>query len=146
MKKIIAILCAIVIAAFVFPATSRAQEAKPKRYENVEWKSIVYVEFVTGKRGRALEIIRDHFEKAAKTAGTSSPVRYEMRTGQWDLLIVWTMKEGIESMNWEVSADGIAWRKALNDQEGGAEKAKALLDEYNSLIANIHSEIAMMRK
>jgi hypothetical protein len=147
MKRLIAVLCILAIVAFVFPAASQAQqENKPMRYENVTWKTITYVKFLPGKRNKALAIIRDHFMKAGQTAGTPGPTMYEMRSGKWDLVLVWDMKEGVESLTWERSPDGAAWFKALSDQEGGAEKAQALYDKYYSMVAEGHSEIAMLRK
>jgi hypothetical protein len=147
MKKLLAVLCILAIVAFVFPTASRAQQAnKPMRYENVAWKTITYVKFVSGKRNKALGIIRDHFQKAAQTARLPGPAMYEMRTGEWDLVLVWEMKEGVENLTWERSPNSVAWFKALGEQEGGADKAQALYDEYNSLVAEGHSEIAMLRK
>jgi hypothetical protein len=147
MKRFIAVLCILAIGVPAFPAASQAQqENKPMRYENVAWKTITYVKFVAGKRNKALGIIRDHFMKAGQTAGTPGPTMYEMRSGKWDLVLVWDMKEGVESLTWERSPDGVAWFKALSEQEGGADKAQALYDEYNSLVAEGHSELAMLRK
>jgi hypothetical protein len=147
MKTLTAIIVIIFIGMFVLPTTTQAQEEpQPKRFENVEWKRIMYVKYVPGKMGRALEIIDDHFVKAGQAAGTASPVRYEMRTGEWDLVLVWNMKEGVETMIWEVSPDNIAWRKKLNEQLGGADKAQAVWDEYMSLVAHSHADIAIHRK
>jgi hypothetical protein len=147
MKKFIAVLSILAIVVLVFPAPSQAQQAnQPMRYENVAWKTITYVKFVPGKRNKALGIIRDHFQKAAQTAGLPGPVMYEMRSGKWDLVLVWDMKEGVESLTWERSPNSVAWFKALGEQEGGADKAQALWDEYMSLVADSPSEIGMLRK
>lgn len=147
MRTIITMLFLLVIIFYAGTDLSYAQEEmKAKRFENVEWKTVVHVKYFTGKRGRALEIIDNHFKKAGETAGTLKPVRYELSTGEWDLLLIWDMKGGIEDMTWESSPNGIAWRKAFNKQEGGADKAKALIDEYRGLISESYADIAMVKK
>lgn len=135
------------LVSLLLPNDLTAQDAAPKRLENAEWKNIVHVKFHPGKRGRAIEIIKDHFFKAAEKAGTSSPeMMIEYSTGEWDLMLVWHMKGGIEDMTWQLSPDNIAWRKALNELEGGAEQGTALYQEYLSLIAHGKSEIGTVRK
>lgn len=147
MKTAFAFLISCLFGLLILPSDLSAQEMEPKRMENTDWKNIVYVDFHPGKRGRALEIIDNHYMKAAEKAGTSTPqMRVEFATGEWDMMIVWHMKEGVESMTWELSPDNIAWRKALNEQEGGKEKADELMAEYQSLIAHSKNEIGMVKK
>jgi len=117
---------------------------QPKRIENAEWKNVV---FHPGKMGKALEIINNHYEKAAAKAGTPTPqMVVEMASGEWDMMIVWHMPEGVQSMTWEVSPNNIAWRKALNEQEGGKENADKLMEEYQSLIARAVNQIGMVKQ
>ena len=72
MRTTLLTLAFFAIAFFAMPSYTTAQEEmKPKRVENAEWKNVVHVKFETGKRGRALEIIKKHFMKAAATAGTT---------------------------------------------------------------------------
>ena len=147
MRTIITILCMLIIVFSAGPNVSYAQDdTQAKRFENVEWKTIVHIKYHTGKKGRALEIMNNHFKKAGEKAGTLGPIRYDLRTGEWDILLIWDMKGGIEDMTWERNPNGIAWRKALNEQEGGADKAQALLDEYSSLISDSYADIAMLKK
>ena len=148
MRAIFIIICVVIFAFSAGGDLSYAQEEnmQSKRYENVEWKTIVHIKYYNGKRARALEIIRDHFKKAGKKAGTPGPEQYILRSGEWDMMLIWNMKGGIEDMTWERSPDGVAWRKALNEQEGGADKAQAILDEYRSLVANSSADIAMQKK
>lgn len=135
------------IAFLAMPEYTTGQEMKPIRIENAEWKNVVHERFDAGKRGRALEIIRGRFMKARIAAGVARPeIMLELATGEYDLMIVWHMMEGVEAMNWELTADNIAWRSALNKQEGRAEKAGALLEKYQGLIAKAKSEIGMVRQ
>jgi hypothetical protein len=122
-----------------------AQERKAKKYDKPVWKNIVMVDYHSGKMDRALDIIDNHFKKAAKQAGTTTPMRMVMQTGEYDVLLIWDMKDGIESMNWERSPDSVKWWAALSELEGGADKAQALMDEYQSLIRSATSDLAMVR-
>ncbi len=135
---------ALAICMF-FTAQLTAQDVTAKKYENPKWKSIVMIDYHSGKMGRVLEIIDEHFKKASEKAGTQQPTRLFMQTGQYDLMLIWDMEGGIEDMNWEINPNGIKWRTALNEIMGGKDKADALMEEYLSLIRSAKSELAMER-
>ena len=147
MKKLLILLTALTLVLQMKPNPVNAQdEATPKKYENVSWKTVVYVDYRPGKQQRAMEIISDYFAKASVNAGTPQPETViDMSTGGWDLIIIWNMKDGVESLNWEVSPDDIVWRKALNEIAGSADKAQEILDEYSSLVARGTSNIGLVR-
>jgi hypothetical protein len=44
------------------------------------------------------------------------------------------IKEGLDEMNWQTSPNDVKWMTAMNEVAGGADKAKAILDEWSSLI------------
>lgn len=139
-----ALACTLVAALLVIGAPDAyAQEEAPEptRFENVDWHSVVMLDFKPGKQGRAMEIIDDHFIPASQEAGTGMPVMIELQAGEWDAIMVWAMDDGPSAMEWEVSPDGIKWRTALNKAMGGAEKADALWQEYMSLIDDATSYI-----
>ena len=68
-----------------------------------------------------------------------------MSSGEYDLVLVWAMEGGIEDMNWEVNPRGVKFRTALNELSGGSEKAQAIQDEYQSLIASATTEVGVTR-
>ena len=116
-------------------ASVNAQDMKPKKYDNPQWKTIGFIKFKSGKADRGREIIRNYFEKAAQKASTPSPaVAVDLVTGEWDMMVIWDMKGGIEEMNWEISPDNVKWMSALNEIAGGADKGKSILDEFGGLI------------
>ena len=117
-------------------AVVHAQETmQAKKYEHPEWKRVLLIKFKPDKASRGMEIISDYYLKACTKSGTPAPsTLFNVITGDWDLIAAWDMKEGIEEMNWETSPDDIAWLKALNEIAGGETKAKAILDEFSSLI------------
>ena len=123
-----------------------AQEMTAKKYEDPQWYNIVYVDYKPGTYNKAMKIINDYFMKASDQAGTPGPVMaFELNSGTYDNMMVWHMKDGIESMNWDVSPDNVKWRTALNELAGGAEKASEILKDYQSCIASSSNTIARLR-
>jgi hypothetical protein len=135
MRKFIFSLSILCILFFAILSTADAQEMKAKKFENPQWKTVTFIKFKSGKSDRAREIIRNYYEKAAQKASVSSPIMaLDLVTGEWDMMVVWDMKGGIEEMNWEISPDNVKWMAALNEIAGGGDKAKAILDEFSGLI------------
>jgi hypothetical protein len=139
MKKIIFL---VVICLWALTAFSQG-DMKAKKYENPKWKYVVYVDFKEGKNERARTIIMDYFDKAAKKGGTSTPeLALQMYSGEWDLMMVWEMKGGVEDLNWQISPEDVTWMKSLGEVAGGPDKAKALLEEWQGLISRSSSYLA----
>lgn len=120
-----------------------AGESEGTRMENVEWKWVVYVKYHEGQYGKAKKLIKEYFMAAAEKAGTSGPsLILDMRTGQWDRIVVWDMEGGVTDLTWQQSPDGLKWRAALNKIAGSEEAAQEIIDEHTSLIASRHGELA----
>ena len=128
MKRLLLLPMIILVAMFIKPVSTQAQaDMVAKKYENPRWKNVVLIDYKPGKFNRARQIIMDYYVKANEKAGVSGPsLVVELHTGSWDMMAVWDMKEGIESMNWDVSPDNVKWREALNEIAGGADKAQAI--------------------
>lgn len=141
MKKVLVGIIVMGVTV-MFSTASLAQELpKAKKLENRTWHEVVMVKFEPGKMGQAMNIIHNHFEKAGKAAGTPGPQLFEMRSGEWDILLVWTMDD-ISEMNWEVGPDSEKWWKAMAEQEGGAEKAMKVWQNYIDMVEETTSYIA----
>ncbi|HMB63669.1 MAG TPA: hypothetical protein VKN36_11390 [Eudoraea sp.] len=122
------------------------QEMTAKKYENPQWYNIVHIDYLPGKFNEARTIIADYFIKANEKSGTNGPTMVlELNSGPYDIMAVWHMEEGIESMNWEMSPDNVKWRKALNEIAGTAEKAGEIMRQYQSCIASTSNQIARLR-
>ncbi|WP_394172449.1 hypothetical protein [Thalassotalea litorea] len=145
LKKILTVAGSMICAASLMLSPAMAEEGK--RYDDsVKWKNVVKITYKIGKRDDALKIIRDYYQVASEKAKTPMPeMVMEMHTGDYDLLVIWHMQNGIEDMTWETNPDSVAWRKALNDVAGSEEKAQEILDEYVSYIAHAENEIALVR-
>src|SRR6476619_3780985 len=109
MRKTILNAALIVLFSSLISANSRAQ-MQAKKYDNPKWKSITFIQFKEGKMDRAKEIISNYFEKAAAKAGTPTPSMVsELVTGEWNMMVVWDMKGGLDALNWQTSPDDVKW-------------------------------------
>lgn len=123
-----------------FLTQTEAQEAK--KYDNPEWYSFVYVDYHPGMMGEARDIIDNYFKKAGEKAGTPGPVmEISLAAGEYDMLIVWEMADGVEGMNWQTSPNQAKWRAALNEVAGGEEKANEIIKQYQKCIRSSSSNM-----
>jgi len=117
------------------PAQAQDEEPEPTRYEDVTWNYAILVDYKPGKKGRAMEIVSNHFIPAYNQAGVPVPRTIEFQTGPWDVLLVGAMKDGPSQMTWETSPQQIKIRKALVEMMGSEEEVEKISEEYQSLIA-----------
>lgn len=123
--------------------SAQEKEMNPKKYENPEYYMVSYVKFHAGKSGDAKKIIDEYFIPSSQDAEIAGPVMHlDLITGEWDMLVIWHMKEGLESLNWEMSPDDIKWEKAFVKLVGGEEKGKEISRKWESYIKSSKSEIS----
>lgn len=139
MRKLASIATALSLAAVPAVALADHHEEGPTIRENAEYMEIVMVDIKAGKRDRAEEIVRDYFMKATAAAGTQQPYIVHLQTGDWDFLVAWDMKDGPVAFTYTDTPDGKKWRAALAEVAGGEDEAKAIWEEYQSLIARTNS-------
>jgi hypothetical protein len=143
MKKLLIIT---IIAAMSMSVTSVSAQSEGKKYDNPQWKNIVFVDYKSGMANDARELIAKYHAKATEMSGTSGPeMVLEMNSGEWDLMIIWGFEGGISDMDWEVNPNGAKWRKAMNELAGGADEAQAIMDKYNSMVSRSSNQIARVR-
>lgn len=130
MKKWHVVLACV---AFGVSSPSLGQEIKAERMTNVTFHEVEFIKFKPGKRTRAMEIIRDYFVPSDKDIG-GGVIDLHMDTGEWDTVVVFPMSGGPGDLAWETSPDEVKWMAALTKRAGGADKAKALLDEWSTLV------------
>lgn len=134
------------LALIVFFAHNAYSQDEGKRYENPQWKRIVYVDYLPGKYNEARDLIKDYHRKASIKAGTPQPdMILEMNSGEWDIMIVWGMQGGISDLDWDVNPNGAKWRQAMNEIAGSKEDAQKIIDQYVNCISRSASEIARVR-
>lgn len=146
MKKLTGYIAGMVFVCIMAQPGFAQDTPTAKKMENKVWHSVVMVDFKPGTVGEAMGIIQNHFQKAGMKAGVPGPsTMLEMRSGEWDLMLVWDM-EDISDMNWEVSPENEKWWKAMAEQEGGADKAMEVWKKYMSMIDRSTSYLATSTK
>jgi len=138
MKK----LCLLIVMLFLGSTIVFAQEVvKPEKYVNVTWHRVELVNFKPGQVSRAKEIMTQ-YQTAGDAANLKGPERYWMETGEYDLMLVWTMEGGPSDLEWDRSPNGIKWRAQIIKQLGSEEALRKLQQEYSGLISNSTSYIS----
>lgn len=138
MKKLILV---VGIMIFIAGNTHAQEELKPQKYENVTWHRVVLVDYKPGQVSRAKEIMTQ-YQAASDAVNLKGPERYWMETGEYDLMLVWTMEGGPSDLEWDRSPNSIKWRTQMIKQLGSEEALKKLQQEYSSLITNSTSYIS----
>ena len=132
MKKLILTAAAIGLAMPVTPAFADNHEA-PALAE-LDWYRINFIKWEPGKSERAHEII-EMFQKVDAALGHDGVIDFHMSTGEWDSVVALPMRQGIAAMGWAENPEGKKWEAEFIRQVGGEDKAKAIWDEFDSLIA-----------
>lgn len=142
MRSLLALLICLCVS-FSYTADVFAQEMEAKKMEGHSWHQVAFVKFKAGMADSAMKIIDNHFMKAgmAMESDAPGPQIMRMRSGEWDIMMLWPMK-GIEDMNWEVSPEDVEWWNKMVEQEGSEEKASKLMKDYNQLVANSTTYLA----
>ncbi|WP_224489318.1 hypothetical protein [Robertkochia flava] len=137
------IIITMVCLCFAYSGAYAQEDIKAEKYENPQWYWVVKVDFAPGKINRAKEIIENYFMKAGADAGVPGPAMVmEMSSGEYDMVFVWHMKDGIEGMNWKTSPEDVKWLSSMSKIAGDQEKAQALWEEYESYIVKSDADLA----
>lgn len=143
MKQIITgslLLCFLMMTAI----SSYAQEQdtpKAKKMEGHTWHQVVMVKFKPGTMDKAKKMLDEHFAKAGMDAQLEGPQMIHFKTGEWDMMFVWTM-DSISDMDWEITPDDEKWWAQMAKQEGGADKAMEVMQQYMDMIESTTSYLA----
>lgn len=90
----------VIIFILQLTSTVRAQDPIGKKYNNPQWKRISLTSYKSGQLARAKEIIQNYHGKASEKAGTPRPAMIiDLVSGDWDVMTVWDMPEGLEEFN-----------------------------------------------
>lgn len=138
MKRLTLIVSALLISAGLF---ARLDEPNPPKHSNYSWHTVTLVDYLPGTEETARQLIAK-FETASLASGAQVPVIHWFETGKYDLVITWKLESSPQTDEWTWSPEGESFLKALVEQEGSEEAATKLQDEYLSLIASSHTNIA----
>ena len=128
-KTIFAVIVFLVAISFSF-----GQEMKAEKYENPQWVSISYIKFKPMKKDPAMGIIENYFAKADQDAGIDPPTTYHLSYSDYDMMVIWDMKDGLETLNYKMTPDDVEWMKSMAKIAGGEDKAMAKLEEFMSYV------------
>ncbi|MCG9973374.1 hypothetical protein [Christiangramia crocea] len=119
-----------------------AQEMSAKKYDNPNWVQMVYIKFKPMKKDPAMGIIQEYFAKADQNAGIEAPTVYHFATGDYDMLVVWEMEEGIETLNYEMTPNDAKWMNEMAKLAGSPDKAMSKMDEFFTYVDLWETSIA----
>ncbi len=139
---VLAAACAALCVPALPIAAQGQQAVQPERIDSHGWAMVEYIKLKPGTGQRAEEIIRDYFLKADNMVDASSGIHgLHMMTGEWDMIYVFPLKEGVSDLTWRRSPEQIAWMGKMAEIAGGMDKAAAILEEWDGLVA--HRERAL---
>ena len=136
-KSTLAVLVFLIAGNFGF-----AQEMKAEKYENPEWVSISYIKFKPMKKDAAMGIVENYFVKADQDAGIDPPVTYHLSYSDYDMMVIWDMKDGVETLNYKMTPDDVEWMKSMAKIAGGQDKAMGKLEEFMSYVEDWKNTMA----
>ena len=121
------------------PAPAMAFPTAAKKVEGVRYLTI---ETFTAKPGAKLwSILSEHFIPTARAAGVPVPAIYHSETGPAQTTIIAPLPGGLADLEYEFSPDDVKLMAALAKQEGGQDKAMALMQQYQDGIETRTREI-----
>lgn len=131
----------LLMAILLFPCYLMAQEEQAKKLENVDWYWIIHLKFKIDKKAEAHEIIKNYWRPIENKIGREQNV-YEFETGDWDLIRVVKMEEGISTMEWELSPMGIEYNKEFLKIAGSEESMNEVRKKWSECLQESKTEIA----
>ncbi len=134
----------VLAIAILFMATgfSFGQEMKAEKYEDPQWVMMAQIKFKPMKKDAAMSIVHNYFVKADEDAGIEPPTTFHMVGGDYDMIVVWDMKEGVETLNYKMTPDDVKWMQSMAKVAGGQDKAMAKLDEFMSYVDTWENSLA----
>lgn len=135
------------LSGFMNPVVAQETEMTPKKFDDPQYYMVTYLKFHSGKSGQAKNIIDQYFVPTSIKAGVSGPAMHlNMITGEWDIMVIWHLKEGLESLNWEMSPEDILWEKAFIEITGGKEKGIEVSKQWESYIQTSKSHLGRLHE
>ena len=142
MKNLALLASVLFISAGLF---AHPDEPTPSKHSNYSWHTVTLVDYMPGTEESARQLIIK-FESASIAAGAQAPVIHWFETGKYDVVVTWNLEKSPEKDQWTWSPDGESFWKALVAQEGSAEAARKIQDEYSALVASSVTNIARKAK
>ncbi len=140
-RRLAVVVVAVVVAVAALPVVAEENPIQAKKYDSQEWFVMVHVQFEAGQAEKALEIVKNKFAPAAKASGVKMPKVFQCSTGEWDVIYLFHLKDGVSDLEWQISPIDAKWFAAFVEQEGGMEAAEKVYAEYDELIEDWKTEL-----
>jgi hypothetical protein len=142
MKKFALLLTASAICALLL---AHPDEPTPPEHSSFSWHTVTLIDYKPDAEDAAREMVKK-FESATLSAGISLPVVHWFENGKYDLVVTWKLDKSPESDHWTWSPESETWWKAFVEQEGSAEAATQIKNNYEALVASSVTKIARKAK
>ncbi|MBZ9730829.1 hypothetical protein LB467_14125 [Salegentibacter sp. JZCK2] len=120
-----------------------AQNPENDPVDSSDLYQIEYYKFTSDKTEEAKNIIDNYFRLAHKLAGIPSPVmEMQLTSEDYNYMAVWKLPIGKDHLNWQSSPANQDWYNALLTVAGSQEKAKMIIEKYDSFISASKTEFA----
>lgn len=119
-----------------------AQEMTAEKHKNLKWYTITYYDFHDGKTDEAMKLVNEFFKPTDQDLGKEDVVEFELLYSKWDHMAIFPMEEGLEAFEWKTSPNEIEWMKAFEKRAGSKEKAKEIMEEWESYVKEYKSHLA----
>lgn len=136
--------CLLPMVTFLFFSFNlKAQERDFDPVDSPELYQVEYFKFNDGTGEEARRLIDDYFSMANQLAGIPNPVlQLELNSDDYNFMVVWKLLEGEENLNWQTCPNNTKWYDAFVTVAGSEEKAKELIEKYDSYINTSKTEFA----
>ena len=141
MVRKLTVIVAVVVAIASLPVVAEDNTPQAKKYDSQEWFVMAHVQFEAGQAEKAMKIVKDKFAPAAKASGVKMPKVFQCRTGEWDVIYLFHLQDGVSDLEWQMSPMDAKWFAAFAEQEGGLEAAQKAYAEYDELIEDWDTEL-----
>lgn len=119
------------------------QSPKNDPLNSTELYQIEYYEFTSDKAEEAKKIIDNYFSPAHQLAGVPGPVmELQLTSEDYNYMAVWKLPVGSDHLNWQSSPANPQWYNALVTVAGSEEKAKEIIEKYDSYVSASKIEFA----
>ncbi|MCM4158541.1 hypothetical protein FHG64_13220 [Antarcticibacterium flavum] len=120
-----------------------AQTIENDPIDKADLYQIEYYQFNADKAEEARMIIDNYFSVAHQLAGVPHPVmQLQLTSDDYNYMAVWKLPVGIDHLNWQSSPANPRWYNAFVTVAGSEEKAKEIIEKYDSYIRDSKTEFA----
>lgn len=131
------------ILAILFCSLSLYAQEWDEGFTNDELYQLEYFKFEPDKTAEAIIFLNDYFIMANRVAGFPDPVmELVLDSADYDLLVLWQYEEGSDNLNWQTCPTNNNWYSAFVTVAGNEEKAKEIIERFDSYIITSQTEIA----